>query len=112
MLVNLSELRITFRTKKVPIPELMEGGEVLITELSGEEQAGFQARMNDPAFKDDEVALIAYMIAASVITEDGRKQFENQEQAAAFVRSAPARVVNRINKAMWELNSGIEEKKQ
>lgn len=108
LLTDLSTAHATFRRDTVPVPELQEDGEVLIRELSGKEQAELQTRIS--AGGKDETSIVAYMLMVSVITEDGKRQFPDIATAIRFMEAAPAAVVNRLNKAIWNLNNGKAEK--
>lgn len=102
-----------FKTAAVPVPELAQSEdipEILLQEMSGGEQAEFQARMTKPDFKDNEKAIVAYMLSISAIKEDRSKLFDSEHDAAAFIDAVPAGVINRLNKKIWELNNGSTEK--
>lgn len=105
--------KVNFKKEAVPVPELAQGDdvpEILLQEMSGGEQAEFQARMTKPDFKDNEKAIVAYMLSISAIKEDGSKLFSDEEQAECFIDTVPAGVINRLNKKIWELNNGQAEK--
>ena len=110
---NFSAIQPKFKHEPVAVPELSQGDdvpEILLQEMSGGEQAEFQARMTKPEFKDNEKAIVAYMLSISAIKEDGSKLFEDADQAESFIDSVPAGVINRLNKKIWELNNGQTEK--
>ena len=111
---NFHRGKANFRRVTVPVPELAqdpnENPEILLQEMSGGEQAQFQSLMNKPEFKDCEKAIVAYMLSISAIREDGNKLFEDAAQAESFIDSVPAGVINRLNKAIWQLNNGQTEK--
>ena len=95
---NFSAVQPKFKRETVPVPELTQGDdvpEILLQEMSGGEQAEFQARMTKPEFKDK---------------EDGSKLFSDESEATAFIDTVPAGVINRLNKAIWQLNNGQTEK--
>lgn len=102
-----------FKTATVPVPELAQSEdipEILLQEMSGGEQAEFQARMTKPDFKDNEKKIVAYMLSISAIKEDGSKLFSDESEAVSFIDTVPAGVINRLNKAIWQLNNGSTEK--
>lgn len=106
-------LQPKFRRETVAVPELTQGDdvpEILLQEMSGGEQAQFQSNMTKPEFKDNEKAIVAYMLSISAIKEDGTKLFSDGEQAECFIDTVPAGVINRLNKKIWELNNGQTEK--
>ena len=110
---NFSAVQPKFKRETVPVPELTQGDdvpEILLQEMSGGEQAEFQARMTKPEFKDNEKAIVAYMLSISAIKEDGSKLFSDESEATAFIDTVPAGVINRLNKAIWQLNN--EKKKK
>ena len=102
--------KANFRKEAVPVPELAQDAEILIREMSGGEQAEFQSRMTKPEFKNDEKAIVAYMLSISSVREDGLRLFESEEDAGKFVDAVPAAVINRLNKVIWKLNNGQTEK--
>ena len=109
----LGVLQPKFKREAVAVPELAQSEdipEILLQEMSGGEQAEFQARMTKPEFKDSEKAIVAYMLSISAIKEDGSKLFSGEEQAECFIDTVPAGVINRLNKKIWELNNGNAEK--
>ena len=111
---NLSAVsKVNFKKETVTVPELAQGDdvpEILLQEMSGGEQAEFQARMTKPEFKDNEKAIVAYMLSISAIKEDGSKLFSDESEATSFIDVVPAGVINRLNKKIWELNNGQTEK--
>ena len=111
---NLSAVsKVNFKKETVTVPALAQGDdvpEILLQEMSGGEQAEFQARMTKPEFKDNEKAIVAYMLSISAIKEDGSKLFSDESEATAFIDTVPAGVINRLNKAIWQLNNGQTEK--
>lgn len=110
---NFSAVQPKFKRESVAVPELAQGDdmpEILLQEMSGGEQAQFQSLMNKPEFKDSEKAIVAYMLSISAIKEDGSKLFSDESEAASFIDAVPAGVINRLNKAIWQLNNGSTEK--
>lgn len=110
---NFSAIQPKFKREPVAVPELTQGDdvpEILLQEMTGGEQAEFQARMTKPDFKDNEKAIVAYMLSISAIKEDGTKLFSDESEAASFIDAVPAGVINRLNKKIWELNNGQTEK--
>ena len=110
---NFSVIQPQFKRETVAVPELTQGDdvpEILLQEMTGGEQAEFQARMTKPDFKDNEKAIVAYMLSISAIKEDGSKLFSDESEAASFIDAVPAGVINRLNKAIWQLNNGSTEK--
>ena len=110
---NFSAIQPKFKRETVAVPELTQGDdvpEILLQEMSGGEQAEFQARMTKPDFKDNEKAIVSYMLSISAIKEDGSKLFSDESEAASFIDAVPAGVINRLNKAIWQLNNGSAEK--
>ena len=114
MIISNFSGKANFKRVTVPVPELAQDPndtpEILIREMSGGEQAEFQARMTKPDFKDNEKAIVAYMLSISAIREDGCKLFSDESEAASFIDAVPAGVINRLNKKIWELNNGNTEK--
>lgn len=98
-----------FKTESVKAPELKEGADIMIRELSGAQQAELQARLKKD--KTDESAVTAYVLYVSLVNQDGERLLESEEQAAAFIDAVPARLINRLTQAIWKLNSGDAEKK-
>lgn len=98
-----------FKTESVKAPELKEGADIMIRELSGAQQAELQARLKKD--KTDESAVTAYVLYVSMVNSDGERLLESEEQAAAFIDAVPARLINRLTQAIWKLNSGDAEKK-
>lgn len=110
---NFSAIQPKFKREIVAVPELAQGDdvpEILLQEMTGGEQAEFQARMTKPDFKDNEKKIVAYMLSISAIKEDGSKLFSDESEAASFIDAVPAGVINRLNKKIWELNNGSTEK--
>ena len=110
---NFTVIQPKFKRETVAVPELAQGDdvpEILLQEMSGGEQAEFQARMTKPDFKDNEKKIVAYMLSISAIKEDGSKLFSDESEAASFIDAVPAGVINRLNKKIWELNNGQTEK--
>ncbi len=98
-----------FKTEYVKAPELKEGADIKIRELSGAQQAELQARLKKD--KTDESAVTAYVLYVSMVNSDGERLFKDEAQAAAFIDAVPARLINRLTQAIWKLNSGDAEKK-
>lgn len=98
-----------FKTESVKAPELKEGADIMIRELSGAQQAELQARLKKD--KTDESAVTAYVLYVSMVNQDGERLLKDEAQAAAFIDAVPARLINRLTQAIWKLNSGEAEKK-
>lgn len=98
-----------FKTEFVKAPELKEGADLMIRELSGAQQAELQARLKKD--KTDESAVTAYVLYVSLVNSDGERLLKDEAQAAAFIDAVPARLINRLTQAIWKLNSGDAEKK-
>lgn len=98
-----------FKTQSVKAPELKEGADIMIRELSGAQQAELQARLKKD--KTDESAVTAYVLYVSMVNSDGERLLKDEAQAAAFIDAVPARLINRLTQAIWKLNSGDAEKK-
>lgn len=98
-----------FKTEFVKAPELKEGADLMIRELSGAQQAELQARLKKD--KTDESAVTAYVLYVSLVNQDGERLLNDEAQAAAFIDAVPARLINRLTQAIWKLNSGDAEKK-
>lgn len=99
-----------FKTTYVKAPELKEGADIMIRELSGAQQAELQARLK----KDktvDENAVTAYILYVSMVNSEGERLLKDEAQAAAFIDAVPARLINRLAQAIWKLNNGDTEKK-
>ena len=114
MIISNFSGKANFRRVTVPVPELAQDPndtpEILIREMSGREQAEFQDLMKKPEFKDSEIDIVAYMLYVSAIKEDGTKLFDHSMDAKVFIDEVPAGVINRLNKAIWQLNNGQTEK--
>ena len=114
MIISNFSGKANFRRVTVPVPELAQDPndipEILIREMSGREQAEFQDLMKKPEFKDNELEIVAYMLSISAIKEDGSKLFDHSMDAKVFIDEVPAGVINRLNKAIWQLNNGQTEK--
>ena len=106
--------KVNFKKETVAVPELAQDSndipEILIREMSGREQAEFQALMKNTEFKDNEFEIVSYMLYVSAIKEDGSKLFDYTNDAKVFIDAVPAGVINRLNKAIWNLNNGSTEK--
>lgn len=98
-----------FKTESVKAPELKEGADIMIRELSGAQQAELQARLKKD--KTDESAVTAYVLYVSMVNSEGERLLKDEAQAAAFIDAVPARLINRLTQAIWKLNSGDAEKK-
>ena len=98
-----------FKTEFVKAPELKEGADLMIRELSGAQQAELQARLKKD--KTDESAVTAYVLYVSMVNSEGERLLKDEAQAAAFIDAVPARLINRLTQAIWKLNSGDAEKK-
>ncbi len=98
-----------FKTEFVKAPELKEGADLMIRELSGAQQAELQARLKKD--KTDESAVTAYVLYVSLVNQAGERLLNDEAQAAAFIDAVPARLINRLTQAIWKLNSGDAEKK-
>ena len=98
-----------FKTESVKAPELKEGADLMIRELSGAQQAELQARLKKD--KTDESAVTAYVLYVSMVNSEGERLLKDEAQAAAFIDAVPARLINRLTQAIWKLNSGDAEKK-
>lgn len=114
MIISNFSGKANFKRVTVPVPELAQDPndtpEILIREMSGREQAEFQDLMKKPEFKDNELEIVAYMLYVSAIKEDGSKLFDHSKDAKVFIDEVPATVINRLNKAIWQLNNGQTEK--
>lgn len=99
-----------FKTTYVRAPELKEGADIMIRELSGAQQAELQARLKKDKTAD-ESAVTAYVLYVSMVNSDGERLLKDEAQAAAFIDAVPARLINRLTQAIWKLNSGEAEKK-
>lgn len=114
MIISNFSGKANFKRVTVPVPELAQDPndtpEILIREMSGREQAEFQSLMKKPEFNDSELDIVAYMLYVSAIKEDGTKLFDHSMDAKVFIDEVPAGVINRLNKAIWQLNNGSTEK--
>ena len=110
MILDVKNLKKTALFKRVPVKagELGEGAEILIRELSGAQQAELQELIKNKA---DERDVTAFIFKASIIDEHDQQQLTTNEQALAFFDAVPARLVNRLSRAIWDLNKAETEKK-
>lgn len=110
MIVDLQNLpnAALFNRVTVKAGELGKNAEILIRELSGAQQAELQDMIKNKA---DEREITAFIFKASIVDEDGKQQITTTEQALAFFDAVPARLVNRLSRAIWDLNRAEAEKK-
>lgn len=110
MILDVKNLKKAALFKRVPVKagELGEGAEILIRELSGAQQAELQELIKNKA---DEREVTAFIFKASIIDESDQQQLTTNEQALAFFDAVPARLVNRLSRAIWDLNKAETEKK-
>ena len=110
MILDVKNLKKTALFKRVPVKagELGEGAEILIRELSGAQQAELQELIKNKA---DERDVTAFIFKASIIDENDQQQLTTNEQALAFFDGVPARLVNRLSRASWDLNEAGTERR-
>lgn len=96
---------IKFKTVKIKANELEPGAELILQELTGGQHAAFIDRLKSADFRDSERKLTAFMFYNCLVDENGRREFETEEQAEACLDKLPASLVKRINTALAKLNN-------
>lgn len=99
--------KITFKTVDVKADELGDGYVLRVKELSGCEQMEFYELLQK---KDNNIKAMAYALQCSLVDENGERQIKSPADAEEVVRALPASLFQRINKALFSLNSGDTEK--
>lgn len=98
-------------TQIVPVPEIEEGGEVIVQSMTGAERDKFEASLTidqgKKGVKADLKNVRARMVAATVVDERGRKLFTPNDVEELGKTSAAA--LDRIFAVSREL-SGMSEK--
>ena len=104
---------ISFRTEKIKAPEIGDGAELILRELTAGQHADFIDRLKDEEFRTSEKRLTAFMIMNCLVDENGNREIQDEEQAMAVMEKLPQRLIRRINVALAKLNnSDTEEKKR
>ena len=104
---------ISFRTEKIKAPEIGDGAELILRELTAGQHADFIDKLKDEEFKTSEKRLTAFMIMNCLVDENGNREIQDEEQAMAVMEKLPQRLIRRINVALAKLNnSDTEEKKR
>ena len=104
---------ISFRTEKIKAPEIGDGAELILRELTAGRHADFIDRLKDEEFRGSEKRLTAFMIMNCLVDENGNREIQDEEQAMAVMEKLPQRLIRRINVALAKLNnSDTEEKKR
>lgn len=104
---------ISFRTEKIKAPEIGDGAELILRELTAGQHADFIDRLKDEEFRGSEKRLTAFMIMNCLVDENGNREIQDEEQAMAVMEKLPQRLIRRINVALAKLNnSDTEEKKR
>ena len=110
MKLNTLDLKNSFARVTVPAPEIQEGGELVIQELSGADQMRLMSEMQ-AGKRPTDIELAALLFQRSIIDEAGNRLLVDDEAAKRFIDAIPARLFNRLHKAIWDLNNGDTEKK-
>lgn len=104
---------ISFRTEKIKAPEIGDGAELILRELTAGQHADFIDKLKDEEFRGSEKRLTAFMIMNCLVDENGNREIQDEEQAMAVMEKLPQRLIRRINVALAKLNnSDTEEKKR
>ena len=105
LLKKLSDIK--FKTVDVKADELGEGAMLRVRELSGCEQMEFYEMLQK---KDNNVKAMSYALLCSLVDDNGDRQLKSLADAETVVKGLPAKLFQRINKALFTLNSGDAEK--
>ena len=99
--------------EKIKAPEIGDGAELILRELTAGQHADFIDKLKDEEFRGSEKRLTAFMIMNCLVDENGNREIQDEEQAMAVMEKLPQRLIRRINVALAKLNnSDTEEKKR
>jgi hypothetical protein len=110
MKISNLDLKTNFAREVVKAPELQEDGELIIQELSGADQMQLMSEMQ-AGKRPTDIDLAALLFHRSIISEDGARLLPDIDAAKKFIDAIPARLFNRLHRAIWDLNNGEVEKK-
>ena len=102
--------KIAPKTIDVDSPELGEDCKLRFRELTGCEQLEFYNLLQEKG-KGSQVSALAYALKTCLIDENGKNEIQTVKEAEDVIRALPAKLFQRINKAIFELNNGESEKK-
>ena len=112
--------KIAPKTIDVDAPELGDDCKLRFRELTGCEQLEFYNLLQEK--KNSQVSALAYALKTCLIDadslmgltgidENGKNEIQTVKEAEDVIRALPAKLFQRINKAIFELNNGESEKK-
>lgn len=104
------QIKSQFNQVRVPAEELQPDGELIIRELSGADQMRLMAEMS-AGKKPTDIELAALLFHKSLVNSQGELLLPDLDAANNFIGAIPARLFNRLHKAIWDLNNGEAEKK-
>lgn len=102
--------KIAPKTIDVDARELGEDCKLRFRELTGCEQLEFYNLLQEKG-KGSQVSALAYALKTCLIDENGKNEIQTVKEAEDVIRALPAKLFQRINKAIFELNNGESEKK-
>lgn len=102
--------KIAPKTIDVDAPELGDDCKLRFRELTGCEQLEFYNLLQEKG-KGSQVSALAYALKTCLIDENGKNEIQTVKEAEEVIRALPAKLFQRINKAIFELNNGESEKK-
>ena len=102
--------KIAPKTIDVDAPELGDDCKLRFRELTGCEQLEFYNLLQEKG-KGSQVSALAYALKTCLIDETGQNEIQTVKEAEDVIRALPAKLFQRINKAIFELNNGESEKK-
>lgn len=102
--------KIAPKTIDVDAPELGDDCKLRFRELTGCEQLDFYNLLQEKG-KGSQVSALAYALKTCLIDENGKTEIQTVKEAEEVIRALPAKLFQRINKAIFELNNGESEKK-
>ena len=95
---------VKFKSVLVPAPELGEGAEIKLQEMTGGQHAECIVRLREPEFRDSEKKLTAFMIMSCLVDDAGKREINTIEDAEKVLDGMPAGLIRRINSALAKLN--------
>lgn len=102
--------KIAPKTIDVDAPELGDDCKLRFRELTGCEQLEFYNLLQEKG-KGSQVSALAYALKTCLVDENGKNEIQTVKEAEDVIRALPAKLFQRINKAIFELNNGESEKK-